>query len=176
MLKDDLLVVSAQTSEKREKLKYHFNVVAGGVVKSNYTFTDSVVRNFEDLKKVDPRFQEVRIMKDQKQLFLHLAVLGYHARMYLKMDEQKTNNTTKWDWECIEGSFKGMKGLINIQEIGRHRTELSFASDYFSEKLPLPKAIVNFGIEIIARQVAEKMRSYIHAQAKIRGYYFNDEG
>lgn len=172
MMDDGLLVVSAKTRERKEKLKYHFNVVAGGMVKSPFTFTDSVVRRFEDLTKVDSSFREVKEIKDQ--LYLHLVALGFHARMYLKMTEQKHDKGTRWDFECVEGSFKGMTGSIQVQEIERHRTEVAITSDYFSEKSPLPKAIIGFGVEIITRQVAEKMRTYIHSEAKKKGYYFEE--
>ncbi len=175
-MKDEgLLVVSSKTEKSEnpaEKLKYHFNVVSGGVVKTNYALTDEVVRDFEKLKELDDHFEEVKYHKNSNTLYMHMSAMGFHARMHLKLKETKTSNSTNWEWVCVAGNFIGMQGTIGVREIERQKTEISIQTDYHSQEIPLPKTLLDFGLEVIGRQVGEKMRSYIHNIAKQKGQFF----
>lgn len=156
------ILVSAFTEEVSKSPQMHqMKVVAGGSISVPLEDTFRLVREYDSLSKADKHFQEVRYDKSQEKLYLHMAALGYHAKMNLKLKEVVTSKTREIHWLCESGSFKGMKGLIVLEALSESQTEISMTSDYVAEKLPLPKVLMGFGLEIIGRQVAQKMRSYI---------------
>lgn len=101
---------------------------------------------------------------------MHLEALGYHARMYLKLNEVEVagtkNKVKQVHWECIQGQFLGMKGVFQVEEVERQKTEISMTAEHRSETLLLPKILMGLGLEIVGRQVAVKMRQYIVDQYK----------
>jgi hypothetical protein len=173
ILKDHLVVVSADTDKVQDKPPLHLmKVVAGGAVDVPFGFTFKTITDYEKLKDVDDHFKESKYDKDKKTLFLHMEALSYHARMHLKLSEvelhNKKNRIKQVQWECVEGQFKGMKGVFQVEEIERQKTEISMTAVYRSETLPLPKVLMGLGLEIIGRQVATKIRDYITNQYKNR--------
>lgn len=170
IIEEDLVVVSAETSTIQEKPKLQLmKVVAGGIVKTPLEFTFQIITDYEKLKNVDAHFKESNFNKETKTLYLHLEALSYHARMHLKLIEVEMPSNSKVKqihWECVKGQFLGMKGIFQVEEIERQKTEISMTADYRSETLPLPKVLMGLGLEIIGRQVAVKMREYILDQHK----------
>ncbi len=171
ILEDDLIVVSANTDKIQEKPQlYLMKVGAGGLVKTPFDFTFETITDYGKLKNVDSHFRESKYDKEKRILFLHLEALGYHARMHLKLSEVEVsgskNKTRQIHWECIEGQFLGMKGVFQIEEIERQKTEISMTAEHRSETLLLPKILMGLGLEIVGRQVAVKMRQYIIDQYK----------
>lgn len=171
IIENDLIVVSADTDKIQEKPPlYLMKVRAGGLVKAPFDFTFDIITDYEKLKNVDDHFKESKYDKEKKILFLHLEALGYHARMHLKLNEVEVtgtkNKVKQVHWECIQGQFLGMKGVFQIEEIERQKTEISMTAEHRSETLLLPKILMGLGLEIVGRQVAVKMREYIVDQYK----------
>lgn len=173
ILNDGLIVVSADTDkvEGNPPLQV-MKVVSGGAVDAPWDFTYKTITDYDKLTKVDDHFKESKYNKEKNTLFLYMAALGYHARMNLQLKNVDVSNSKhrikQVQWECIEGQFKGMKGVFQIEEIERQKTEISMTAVYRSETLPLPKVLMGLGLEIIGRQVATKMRDYITNQYKNR--------
>lgn len=167
---NDLLVVSADTEKIQEKpTRYEMKVVAGGIVRVPLDFAYKTITDYEKLKDVDDHFRESKYDKEKKTLFLHITALGYYAKMLLKINDVEVDNKDKVrqiHWECIEGQFLGMKGVFQVEEIERQKTEISMTAIYKSETLPLPKILMGLGLEVVGRQVAQKMRDYIFDQYK----------
>lgn len=168
ILQEDLIVVSAETKKIQDKPALNLmKVVAGGILRAPLEFVNSVVTDYEKLTEVSSHFKGARYNKKDRTLFLHLEALGYHEKMTLKLNEiKKSDKLHQIHWESISGRFKGMKGVFQIEEIERQKTEISMTADYRSEKLPLPKVLMGLGLEIVGRQVAVKMRQYILDQYK----------
>ncbi len=161
-IKDNEILVSAFTDKiSKEPLMYQMKVVAGGGIAVPLEDTFSIIRDYETLSQVDSRFRQVLYNKNESKLYLHMEALGYHAKMHLKLKEVVTQSTKQIHWECVEGSFKGMRGVIVLEALDENQTEISMTSDYKAEKLPLPKVLMGLGLEVIGRQVAKKMQEFI---------------
>lgn len=166
MQNEDLIVVSAKTEKIRNDPKlYEMRVVAGGDVDVPQDFAFEQISNYEDLKKADNHFVEVHYNKDQKKVEIGIEALGYRADMVIRVFEveRKTpqGKSREIHWLCVEKQFKGMKGVFQVLEIGRQKSEISMTAEYSAEKLPLPKVLMGFGLEVIGRQVANQLKRYI---------------
>jgi uncharacterized membrane protein len=162
MKEERRIVVSAKTDRIDEESElYQMKVVSAGYVNSPLERTWSIVRKYEDLPKADERFLEVRHDPEKQTLYLHVATLGYHARMTLQLNYGEAPEAKEIHFDCIEGSFKGMKGVIRLEDDRRQQTEISMTSDYRSSNLPLPKVLMGVGLEIVASRVASSMRNFI---------------
>lgn len=161
MQNDGLLVVSASTGEIAEGL-YEMKVVAGGVAETPYNFTKKTVQDYELLPQADSSFREVRFDSKNNKLYLHMAALGYHAKMHLKLQTQELDKSFQIQWECVQGSFKGMKGVFELIELERHKTEISMTAEYRASKLPLPSVLMGAGLEAVGKITAYKLRDFVH--------------
>jgi hypothetical protein len=169
MKEDGLIVVSAKTDKIQDNPKlFEMKVIAGGDVDTPLDFAFSQISNYENLKKADSHFVEVKYTKNQNLVDVDVAALGYHADMLLRVHEiERTTpfgKTKEIHWLCIKGQFEGMKGVFQVMEVERQKAEISMTAEYRSAKLPLPKVLMGFGLEVIGRQVANQMKRYITSQ------------
>lgn len=169
MMEDRQIICSAKTDKLDEganKGKYQLNVVAAGLVSVPLQDSWNIVRNFELLPKVDERFQEVKYFPENQRLFLHLVAYGYHARMILQMRYGESLNAREMHFECVEGTYKGMTGVLRFESVKQSKTEFAMTTDYASEKIPLPRILMGLGVEIVGSRVASAMRTFVEDDYK----------
>jgi hypothetical protein len=166
MREEELIVVSAKTDKIQDSPKlFEMKVVAGGDVNTPMDFAFSQISDYENLKKADSHFVDVKYIKNENLVDMNVAALGYHATLQLKVHEINRTiplgKTKEIHWLCTKGEFKGMKGVFQVLEVERQKSEISMTAEYRSEKLPLPKVLMGLGLEIVGRQVASQMKHYI---------------
>lgn len=161
MQTEKLLVVSASTGKVSNEL-YEMKVVAGGVTDTPFEFTKKTVQEYELLPQADNSFREVKYDSKNDKLYLHMAALGYHAKMHLKLQTVENDKNFRIQWECVDGSFKGMKGVFELIELERHKTEISMTAEYRASKLPLPSVLMGAGLEAVGKVTAYKLRDFVH--------------
>ena len=134
-----------------------------GMISAPFGFTSEHVQKFEKLKEASSHFEEVVYDSKNKTLFLHLSALSYHARMTLRVSvkEVMKGRANEILWESIDGHFKGMKGVIHLEDYQKRKTEMSLTASYKTKKLPLPKALMGIGLEMVAHTVAMRLRTHI---------------
>ncbi|MBX9766237.1 MAG: hypothetical protein K2X47_03115 [Bdellovibrionales bacterium] len=164
VLDDKKILVDATTTEE-EGSKALMQVSAVGFIDVPFRDVKRWVKDYPDLKNVDERFREVSWNPSKKELFLHMEAYSYHAQMKLKVAEISTDDAFLMDWECIEGNFLGMKGLVRLEKEGKGAV-LSLDSAYSADRLPLPKVLMGAGLEFVASRVAGKMRSHLEDKWK----------
>lgn len=159
------LVVTASIDKNSENL-YEMRVQAAGLVNKNLQEAWAIIQKFEALPSVDERFRAVQYFPERQRLFLHMAAYGYHAKMILELKFGESQLAREMHFESVEGSFRGMKGIIRLEDNTRQKTEISMTTNYTSENLPLPKILIgvglgSLGLEVVGQQVASQMRSFI---------------
>lgn len=169
ILDENLVVVSSDVTDIKDSNKLLLKIVAGGALDVPMDFAFKEMTNYEKLTEIDSHFEEAKYDSKKKVLFIKVSALGYYADMHLKLSEIPSSKDTKQvHWECIEGQFKGMKGVFEAKAIDSKKTEISMTSKYEAEKIPLPKVLMGLGLEVLGRQTAVKMRDYIKDQYKNR--------
>lgn len=164
LVEERRIVCSARTDKAENgphKDKYELNVVTAGLVNVPIESTWKIIKKFEDLKRADDRFQEVTYDARQQRLYLHLVAYGYHAHMTLQLLFGEGTKAREIHFETIEGSFKGMTGVIRLEDYQRQKTEMAMTTDYASEKIPLPRILLGVGIEVVGSRVAASLRRFI---------------
>ncbi len=164
MLESRALLVSATTGEKNDKKT--MLVIGAGIVAAPLEFTYRTVRKFERLPKVSDRFHEATFDAKNNSLHLHMSAMGYHVKMLLKLKFDEETKKKIIHWECVEGGFVGMRGKIELAQVDARRTEMSLEAQYEAQKLPLPKALMGLGLEVVAHRVAGLMREDIEKEYK----------
>ena len=96
-----------------------------------------------------------------------MGALGYYTDLWIRIQTSEEDNKRTMNWECYQGDFKGMKGVILLEDYKSTRTEISMNSRFVTEKIPIPSIIMSFGLEVIGKQMATKMRNYIEQAYKI---------
>jgi uncharacterized membrane protein len=170
LLEDRRIVVSAKaTPSTQPELPESLNVVVAGFIHAPYSFTVENAQKYENLKRISSHFEDVRFDSVKNTLFLHMVALGFHAKMTLKLkvvEAIEPARHTEIHWECIEGHFLNMKGVVRFEDYQKRKTEMSFNTDYKAAKLPLPKVLMGLGLEIVAQRVAEQMRAQVEEDYK----------
>ena len=159
MTEKNQILVSAKTDA--EDKMWTMAVSAAGIIRAPLGFTYETVKKFEELPKVNDKFEEVKWNDGAEKLFLHMSAMGYHVKMTVKLKFEERPDKKIIHFESIEGGFLGMKGQIMLSEFSPRKTEMSLESTYIAEKLPLPKPLMGIGLEFVTQRVAGAMREYI---------------
>lgn len=164
VLDNKKILVDATTTQE-EGARAQMQVSAVGFINAPFSDVKKWVKDYPDLKNVDERFREVSWNSSKKELFLHMEAYSYHAQMKLKVVESSTDDAFLMEWQCIEGNFLGMKGVVRLEKESKGSV-LSLDSSYSAERLPLPKVLMGAGLEFVASRVAGKMRSHLEEKWK----------
>ena len=166
MREDRAIVVSVRhsniVSDQSEK-QIRFTIQGAGVVGREKDTAFRIAKQFEKLKLVSGHFKEVKVDPTGREVFMVISALGYQARMTLAMTPVAADWRSEMQWEVVSGSFQGMKGVVGYERMDATHTEMSIQTRYEAAKLPLPKALMGFALEVVTQQVAQKMRSFIEA-------------
>jgi hypothetical protein len=136
--------------------------VAAGLVKAPVAVAFSKATRFEDLPKVSSRIRRANFDRAKSVLDFEGEAFGYVAPMKLLIDQDsKCTEVCDFRFLVIDGAFLGMKGVVRMKKQTESSCILSLWSIYSGKPLPLPKFLVEWGMEIAIHQVATVMRKHL---------------
>jgi len=159
--RDIVVTANVPTYKVGEKEVYNFNIDAVGLVSAPLLFSSDIVWNLEELPKVNDAFKEVKYFPKYQRVFIHISSMGFWAKMILQLSKKVNKGVDEMHFEVVEGSFLGMKGVVRLKSLGLSKTLVSLKGRYESTRLPLPKSLMGFGLEILARGVAKSLREHM---------------
>lgn len=166
---EQAILVSVRTEDGRADALSDRLVMSGvGWVRQAPAEVFARTQDFERLKEISDHFRDVKFDPKAERLFIVSQALGYQARMLFQLKFDKAER--KIHFEVIDGHFLGLRGLVEMAAIGdsaikgRERiTELSIRMAHEARTLPVPKIFIGFALEVIAKNVAVKMRRHLES-------------
>jgi hypothetical protein len=153
------IIVSAKIiTEEQEK---RLNIVSAGHIQAPLDFTWKQILDFQNYNKITDHFKDIKYDAKNNDLFFNVGALGYYASLWLKLKPSGNDTVKTLEWHCYKGSFKDMRGVVTIEKIGPKTSEISMLSNFSGKSIPIPDILIRFGLELIGKQMATKMRSYI---------------
>lgn len=162
------ILVSVRTEDGRVDPNADRLVLSGvGWVKQAPDLVFKRAQDFERLKEISDHFREVKYEAKTSRLFMISQALGYQARMLFQVRFEKESR--RIHFQVIDGHFLGLRGVVEMASIAgkpsnpSNVTELSVRMAHEAKELPIPKILIGFALEIVAKNVAVKMRNYLEA-------------
>ncbi len=163
-------IASSPVSKRGQQVRKQLKLSGAGFIEAPPEFSSNRIREFYRLKELSQYVKESTFNQRQKQLFLHVAAFDYHARMLMEIffhDQLKGRRQILF--HVVAGTLSGMKGVVEIKEIERSKSEFSMTALYDYDKLPIPQLFVEFGLEMVLKQMAEKIRSMVETLYRSQG-------
>jgi hypothetical protein len=163
-------ISSAPVSKRGQQVRRQLKLSGAGFIDAPPEFSSNRIREFYRLKELSQYVKESTFNQRQKHLFLHVAAFDYHARMLMEIffhDQLKGRRQILF--HVVAGTLSGMKGVVEIKDIERLKSEFSMTALYDYDKLPIPQLFVEFGLEMVLKQMAEKIRSMVEALYRSQG-------
>ncbi len=159
---EQAVLVSVRTEAGRVDKQADRLVMSGvGWVKRPPNEVYGRAQDFERLKVISDHFREVKYEPQSRRLFILSQALGYQARMLfqLRFDIERK----RIFFQVIDGHFLGLHGVIEMATVAKRSqvTELSVLMAHEARELPIPRILIGFALEVIAKNVALKMRRYL---------------
>lgn len=162
---DREILVSVRTedvklADSKPGIRFVFRGV-GRVRRDRKSVVDLAMR-FQDLKTISDHFKEVKWDPVTSRLFVIGTALGYQARMLMKIEKTMAVSPQRDEirFKVIEGHFLGLEGAFVMETTGQAETELSIWCLQDSTELPMPRFLAGFALEVVAKNVANKMRTH----------------
>ena len=159
------IVVSVQSSKMAASsdFKHHLMMVGAGHTATPLAFAYKIAKDFSHLQKMSSYVKSVSYDVVKHRLFLHTQAFNYHAKMLMRIEFRenlKDGQRKEIAYEIISGVFKGLTGVIRLDEFGPRATEVSLTAEYKYDKLPIPQFFISFGLEVVLQRMAGRMRAY----------------
>mgnify|MGYP001574685795 FL=1 len=167
MLEERAIVVSV-THVKPQKGEKTFRLFlkTAGIVNAPMGFCEKKIQEYDKLPSLSKYIKETKFDAEKKELYFYGDAYTYIAKMWMKIEPIRNDGKFKLGFEVVRGHLTGMKGKIQIEDSGRLKSEMSLFAEYDAQKLPLPPALLDFGLEIVLKQVAQKIRVYLESENK----------
>lgn len=158
------IIVSANivTEESEKRLE----IVSAGHIQAPLEFTWKKILDFNNYNKITDHFKDIKYDEKKQDLFVNVGALGYYASLWLELKPKNFETKKVLDWHCYKGSFKGMRGTVTIEKITPRVSEISMFANFSGKTIPIPDILIRFGLELIGKQMASKMRNYIEDSYK----------
>lgn len=170
MLEDRAILVSV-THKSPEKnasgeKNYRLFLKTAGITNAPLKFSEAKIQEYEKLPLLSNYIKETQFNAEKSELYFFGDAYSYIAKMWMKITPTKKSGEFNLGFEVVRGHLTGMKGSIRIEEVSPTRSEISLVAEYAAQKLPLPAPLLDFGLEIVLKQVAQKIRKYLETEVK----------
>ncbi len=166
VLENRKVAVSVKVKDTSDDKQQHMNLQGVGLVKAPAEYAGPWMVNYQNLKRVSKYMKELNWNPETKILYLHTAALGYHAKMYIEMNDKKDEKGTSIEWTVKRGFLKNLSGQLFMHKQSFGKTLFSILADGNFESTNIPKIFLKFGFEIFIQKFAEKVRSLIEEDFK----------
>jgi uncharacterized membrane protein len=129
-------------------------------------FTFSIVKDFNKMTQMSENIKEAVYDPEKKQLFLHMAALGFHSHMLMSVEIVTEGKKHLIKWKNLRGFMTGMQGQLKIAPFEEGVTEISIDAYYQGKELLLPRVLMGVGMEIVTEKMSQMIRSYVESQYK----------
>lgn len=146
--------------ESREA--HRLNIEGGAQVKATKDFTVQTTRDYERIARLTGYVDEAQYDASSGILKAKLAAYGYHAKMDIKMQ----NLDDGISFEVVEGTLKGLQMQIHVESVTPNVSEVGMDGTYAYEKFPLPRFFLEFGMEVIFKRMAWRLRQQVESDFK----------
>ncbi len=167
MAEDQAILVSV-THEKPNMQSKMFKLYlkGAGIINAPQNFNQKKIVEYEKLSGISTYIREVKYTPEKQELFVHGVAYSFIAKMVMKMTPIISDDDFKLGFEVIRGHFTGMKGVARLEDYERRKSLMSLEAYHEAEKVPLPAALLDFGLEIVLQQVAKKIRQHLESEFK----------
>ncbi len=147
-----------------------YTMTGAGNLRAPRDFTMQTLLAFNELPKVSKYFKKVVHQPELNRVYFLLEAYGYEARLLIKYSVENLPEKTVFHWKVVWGGFQGMIGTIEFSTYKVDKTEAIVASQFDNKEIPLPKIFTSFLLEVVIKEVAKSMRTYIEDKyAKTKG-------
>jgi hypothetical protein len=162
---DRYVAVSVKRLAHRENGPAHeLELLGAGISETPLAFTFSETKRFENYPKMSDMIKRAHFNPENRMLDLTAAAYGYKAELKVKLDFREDRPERREILFCvIQGAFKGLSGVLRLEDLERRKTEISMTGRMAFEKLPFPEFFVRFGLEVALKSVATRMRAFIES-------------
>lgn len=141
-----------------------------GVVNSPAVKSYRMLKDFSRWQRIHKSIRAAKWTPENRRLFLHMEAFDYHARMIMRVDEeevQKEGQTLRKIFFNVEkGSFQGLRAAIQFKDAKGRKSEISMTAQHEFDKLSMPQFFIEFGLEVVFQQIAQKMRTFVESELK----------
>lgn len=167
IIEERAVIVSVTHKNPTEKDgNYNLSFKAAGLVGVPLEFYKKKMQEYEKLPQISQYIKESKFDSTKNELYFWGEAYGFHAKMWMQILTSTVGEEFFLNWSVVRGHLTGMKGLIKAEDYRRQKIELSLIGTYDAKKLGMPMILLNFGLEIVLQQVANKIRNYLEAEYK----------
>ena len=165
VVEDQEIMVSVSTAAKTstESALEGLKIVGGGRIATPVEYAFARSMQFQELATAQEYVKQVSY--DPNKQILSLSLEAYSHKMNLEMLVKAIDNpptTRTIEFLVQTGPLKGLKGVLEFkaaEPLGKKpQSEVGLAANFSYEKLPIPALFVRFGLEVILKRMAFRIR------------------
>ena len=158
----------AESVTRSSQFRRQLKMAGVGHIAVSSQFAYRVITQYDGLKHMSSYIVESQWDEAKKELFFHTKALGYHARMWLRLNSEFKSESGKVMFLVVRGVFKGLSGELKLRELSSRNSEVTLEANYFYNEVPIPQVFLDFGLEMVLQKMAARMRGYIEEKYKKR--------
>ena len=137
-------------------------VEGGARVHAAKDFVIRASRDYERLARLTGYVEEAHFDASSGVLAVKLAAYGRRAKMDVKMQ----NLDDGVGFQVVEGALTGLAMRLHVTSLAPENCEVGIEGEFAYEKFPLPRFFVEFGMEVIFKRMAWRLRHQVESDFK----------
>ena len=161
-VKSGEIIVAVTSASPEAPLKNRLTINGGGWVRAPRDFVFEYAQDFDKLARLSGFIEKSAYDKDGGNIRLTVSALGYKAELKAKVASVRDADPKRIEFEVVEGVVKGMRNqilFVNPESPGK--TEVAIQGEYRYDTFPIPKAFLEFGMEVVFQKMAARLRQQV---------------
>ncbi len=189
---ENAVVVSVVSDQSKIR---QLKMTGAGWVKAPVDFTFNQIKDFNQFKGLSGYIKDIHFEPTSKILYLQLSALSISFQFWFQLlfveenhERDKSGSIPvaqrRLFFQVIKGSLSGMTGVVEVSALKnvhfygsrlqsqpaevKDSSEIALSCIYQTDDWPFPPLITSWGLEVILKQLAEKLREIVEVNFRIK--------
>jgi hypothetical protein len=142
--------------------KHRLVMSGGGWVAAPLAFVRDYSSDYAKVAKACPFVTQAKWSAATKRLSVQISAFGHGAHLVLSVEKLKGEEGH--GFTIVEGPMHGLEMKISFVQADVKHTEAALSGSYDYERFPIPRLFLEFGMEVILRRTAWRLRHQVETE------------
>ncbi len=146
-------------------------VNGGGQLAAPRDFVFAAAQKYAELMRTSDYIRRANYDARTHRLDLDLQMLGYSSHIQVELNAMSAPEPQRIEYKIVAGPLAGFHGFLTFARIStdllQRRCEVGIWGEYKYDVFPIPKVFLEFGMEVVFKRLAERLRSHVESEYNV---------
>lgn len=142
-----------------QKPKWELNVNGGGHVRASCAVVFSEAQNYEETARLTGYVKNPKY--DSTTGRMHITISAYTYAREVDLTVTANEGERRIEFRMLNGPMRDFWWALKMTDFKPQVCEIALTGGYKYDEFPIPRLFLEFGMEVVFKRMAERLRSHV---------------